>query len=146
MLEFLIDPLPPETTGLIAMAIGRDHQVLARVARAGCPLPSSVPGSFEAPTILLVNRNGFLKHLVSPGPDYIFSSSIRHEEVFSHRYYVVLTAQAALRVRRIWGAVNNSCHRRQNVLICSSSEIDGCSRIMPREISDHSTSRLAKPR
>lgn len=57
-----------------------------------------------------------------------------------------LTIHAALRVRRTCGAVNNSCHRRQNVLICSSSEIDGCSRIMPREISDHSTSRLANPR
>src|SRR5581483_1241955 len=55
-------------------------------------------------------------------------------------------AHAALLARRTCGSVINWFHRRQKARIWSSSVIAGCSRFIPREISDHSTSRLRNPR
>src|SRR5262245_35904214 len=53
----------------------------------------------------------------------------------------VLRLHAASRTRAGRERVINSFHRRQNTCICNSSDDMGAWRVIPREMSDHSTSR-----
>src|SRR5262245_47561698 len=54
-----------------------------------------------------------------------------------------LRDHAASRTRTGRERVISSFHRRQNTCICNSSVASGAWRFIPREMSDHSTSRTA---